>query len=211
MRWAALDTDAVLEEHRARVGHEIGHQAPRCLNVGCGHDHRPGFVNVDRALVPGVDAVATLGDGGLPFADESFSIVLCRDILEHVDVVAALREVHRVVRPGGVVVVSAVHFTSRNLYVDPTHVRGFSVRTFEFFVGATVGGHDRSYYFDFAFDRVEQAEIQFNTLLGNGRYLVWDRVVEPLVNRARAAQDVYEMTFLARLFPAANVVAVLRK
>ena len=34
------------------------------------------------------------------------------------------------------------------------------------------------------------------------------RVVEPLVNSSRMAQDVYEMTFLSRLFPAANVVAI---
>lgn len=211
MSWDPIDLEVVLDRQRRRIDAGARPASRRCLNVGCGDDRRDGFVNVDRVAVDGVDAVAAFGPGGLPFADATFGLALCRDVLEHVDIVPALREIHRVVEPGGSVVISAVHFTSRNLYVDPTHVRGFSVRTFDFFAGATIAGHDRSYYFDFAFDEVERADIQFSTLQGNGRYLVWDRLVEPVVNRAGTLQDLYEMTFVARLFPAANVVAVLRR
>jgi SAM-dependent methyltransferase len=181
----------------------------RLLNIGSGRDRRDGFVNLDISHLPEVDVVASLAGDRLPFPDDTFSVALCRDVLEHVEIVPALREVHRVLAPGGVALISAVHFTSRNLYVDPTHVRGFSVRTFDFFVGGGTG--DRSYYFDFSFDEVVEATIQFMTLLGHGKYLVWDRLVEPVVNSSRIAQDLYELTFLSRLFPAANVIAVLRK
>jgi SAM-dependent methyltransferase len=180
------------------------------LNVGSGRDRRDGFVNLDISPLPEVDVVASLAGDRLPFPDDTFSVALCRDVLEHVEIVPALRELHRVMAPGGVALISAVHFTSRNLYVDPTHVRGFSVRTFDFFVRGG-GTGDRSYYFDFSFDEVVDATIQFMTLLGHGKYLVWDRVVEPLVNSSRVAQDLYELTFLSRLFPAANVIAALRK
>ena len=185
-------------------------RSARLLNIGCGRDRRDGFLNVDIAPLPEVDLVASLGTHRLPFRDDTFDVVLCRDILEHVEVVPAIREVHRVLAPGGAAVISAVHFTSRNLYVDPTHIRGFSVRTFDFFVRGS-GDTDRSYYFDFAFTEVASARVQFMTRLGHGRYLVWDRVVEPLVNAGRIPQDLYELTFASRLFPAANVVAVLRK
>jgi SAM-dependent methyltransferase len=181
------------------------------LNIGSGHDRRAGYVNLDLVPLPGVDVAARLGSAFLPFRDDTFGLVLCRDVLEHVDVVPALQEIHRVTAPGGAVVVSAVHFTSRNLYVDPTHVRGYSVRTIDFFTKGAERRWLREYYFDFAFGALEYAAIQFGTTLGNGRYFLWDRVVEPLVNSSRRAQDVYEMTFLSRLFPAANVVAVLRK
>lgn len=182
----------------------------RLLNIGCGRDSRDGFLNVDIAPLPEVDLVASLGAHCLPFPDDTFDVVLCRDILEHVEIVPAIREIHRVLVPGGAAVISAVHFTSRNLYVDPTHIRGFSVRTFDFFVRGS-GDTDRSYYFDFAYAEVASAHVQFMTRLGHGRYLVWDRVVEPLVNAGRISQDLYELTFASRLFPAANVVAVLRK
>lgn len=189
------------------------------LNVGSGRDHRDGFVNLDLVAIPGVDVAASLGTAPLPFRTDTFGVVVCRDILEHVDVVPAMRDIHRVTAPGGIVIVSAVHFTSRNLYVDPTHVRGFSVRTLEFFAAEPAGtngddageGWRRPYYFDFSFRRIQYATIQFATTLGNGRFLVWDRVVEPCVNARRLTQDIYEMTGLSRAFPAANVVAVLQK
>jgi SAM-dependent methyltransferase len=182
----------------------------RLLNIGCGHDRRHGFVNVDISHLPGVDVVASLTEQSLPFPDATFTVVLCRDVLEHVDIVPALRELHRVLAPGGTVVISAVHFTSRNLYVDPTHVRGFSVRTFDFFVKGS-SRTNRSYYFDFSFAQVLESTIQFSSLLGRGRLLLWDRLVEPLVNSRSLVQDLYELTFASRLFPAANVIAVLRK
>lgn len=182
----------------------------RLLNIGCGRDRRDKYVNLDIFPLVEVDVVASLGTQSLPFADDTFGVVLCRDVLEHVEIVPALREVHRVLAPGGAVVISAVHFTSRNLYVDPTHVRGFSVRTFDFFV-TDAGRRDRSYYFDFGYSELVESSIQFMTLLGRGRYLVWDRLVEPLVNARPILQELYELTFASRLFPAANVIAVLRK
>ena len=201
-----------LEErlHEALAASAGSGRPARLLNVGSGRDRRQGFVNLDISTLPEVDVVAALGRAPLPFRDDTFSVVLCNDVLEHVDVVPALREIHRVTAPGGTVVISAVHFTSRSLYVDPTHVRGFSVRTFDYFVGEETR-LDRSYYFDFAFGGVDRASIQFSSLLGRGKYLVWDRLVEPLVNSSRLSQDLYELTFLSRLFPAANVIAVLRK
>ena len=203
-----VDLDETLRLVVAR-SRESGGSA-RLLNIGCGRDRRAGFLNVDFVPLPEVDLVASLGSQRLPFRDDTFDVVLCRDILEHVDVVPAIREVHRVLAPGGAAVISAVHFTSRNLYVDPTHIRGFSVRTFDFFVKGS-GDTDRSYYFDFAFAEVSSANVQFMTRLGHGRYLVWDRFIEPLVNAGRIPQDLYELTFASRIFPAANVVAVLRK
>ena len=193
-----------------RLVTSLSAKGPR-LNLGSGGDRREGWVNLDLVPIPGVDVAASLGTSPLPFRDGTFGLVLCRDVLEHVDVVAALREVHRVTAPGGLVVISAVHFTSRNLYVDPTHVRGYSVRTVEFFAGGGDQAWLKHYYFDYAFSGVDYAAIQFNTTLGNGRFFLWDRLVEPAVNARRWAQDLYEMTFLSRMFPAANVVAVLRR
>ena len=177
------------------------------LNVGCGHDVWPGWVNTDVADLPGVDVVCALGEDKLPYPDGHFDVIVARDVLEHVDLIPALAELHRVLGDGGRLIISTVHFTSRNLWIDPTHRRGFSLRTLDMFVA----GGDRSYYFDFAFSAIEDVTLQMNDGDGPGRWLLWHRLAEPIINRSRLIQDVYEATFLARLFPGGNVLAVLRR
>ncbi len=117
----ALNSAAFLLAH-LRPDHQL-------LDVGCG----PGSITVDlAALVPqgrvlGVDAVATVLDQGraaaqarglsnvtfepadvyqLPYPDNSFDVVYAHQVLQHVArPVEALTEMHRVLRPGGLVAV----------------------------------------------------------------------------------------------------------
>jgi SAM-dependent methyltransferase len=175
------------------------------LNLGCGLDIRPGYVNVDVAPLPGVDVVHDLNELPLPLRDAAFDEVLCKDVLEHLDYVPLLREIHRVLRPGGRLLVESPHFTSRAYPLDPTHRHAFSVGTFEFFVSG--GKYARDYYFDFRFARSEGARLVFHRY----RWQPWNYLVEPLVNVSPAVQEFYEETFLSRLFPAANVRVTLVK
>jgi SAM-dependent methyltransferase len=177
----------------------------RRLNLGCGRDIRPGYVNLDVAALPGVDVVHDLSKP-LPFADGEFEEILCKDVLEHLDYVPVLREVHRVLRLDGRLHVEGPHFTSAAAYVDPTHRTAFSIQTFEFFV-ASEGFADRSYYFDFAFSAVLSARIVFHRY----RWQPWNYLLQPLVNLTPGMQAFYEETFLSRLFPAANIQVVLVK
>ncbi len=79
---------------------------PRCdyLNVGCGPNVRPGFVNLDSEWVPGID-LCWDATTRLPFADGALSGIFSEHFLEHLPFEAAdgvLREMRRVLRPGGV-------------------------------------------------------------------------------------------------------------
>jgi SAM-dependent methyltransferase len=180
---------------------------PTRVNLGCGTDIRPGWVNLDSAPLPGVDVVHDLSAGQLPFEDASVDEVLAKDVLEHVDLVPVMRDLHRVLRPGGVLRIVGPHFTSAAAWVDPTHRTAFSVDTFGFFAGAGGGPFSRSYYFDFQFAAVERTRLVFHRY----RWLPWNYAVEPLVNRAPGVQRWYEESFLSRLFPAANVDVTLRR
>lgn len=174
------------------------------LNLGCGTDIRPGHVNLDVAALPGVDVVHDLGELPLPFDDARFDAVVCKDILEHLDYPPVLRELHRILRPGGRLEITSPHFTSRAAYLDPTHRTSFSIDTLRFFVAGDEFAA-RSYYFDFAFASVASARIVFHRY----RWQPWNYLLEALVNRSHALQVAYESTGLAGLFPAANVEVTL--
>ena len=176
------------------------------LNLGCGRDIRPGYVNLDSADLPGVDVVHDLSRLPLPFEDGRFDHVLCNDVLEHLDYPPVLGEIHRVLRPGGRVEVRSPHFTARSVYLDPTHRTAFSIDTLRFFVTEDAFA-TRSYYFAFHFSRVERARIVFHRYRGQP----WNYVLEALVNRSPRAQALYEDTGISRLFPASNIEVVLVK
>jgi SAM-dependent methyltransferase len=168
------------------------------LNLGCGTDIRTGWVNLDRAALPGVDVVHDLGSLPLPFPSEAFERICAKDVIEHLDYIPLLRELHRILRPGGTLEIQVPHFTSAGNYIDPTHRRKFSVRTFEFFVADSE--FRRDYYFDFKFARIAERRITFL-----GGPLIWNKLVSPLVNAHFKLQKYYELTFASRLFPAENI------
>ena len=72
------------------------------LNLGCSDHIMPGFVNVDIHRLEGVDLVHDLDTMPWPWADGSVGEVFCAHTLEHLlDPLAAMREIRRVLTPGG--------------------------------------------------------------------------------------------------------------
>lgn len=113
------------------------------LDLGCGSRKRPGFIGLDRTTVPGVDLTWNLELLPLPFRAGSFDVVFASHLLEHVtDLNRMLEEVARVLKPGGLLQITVPWAGDLRAFQDPTHVRFFTLRSFEYFVreGATVGG-----------------------------------------------------------------------
>ncbi len=127
------------------------------LEIGAGAvPHVPGAVRLDLAPACRPDVVAD-ANRTLPFRNDSFDIVGAYDVLEHVDdLVRVVEEVHRVLRPGGVLQVTTPHFSSANAYTDPTHRRALGLRSFDYFAP----GHPLGYYSDAQF-RVRAARLMF--------------------------------------------------
>jgi ubiquinone/menaquinone biosynthesis C-methylase UbiE len=169
------------------------------LNLGCGTDIREGWINLDVAALPGVDVRHDLQDLPLPFADECFSEILCKDILEHLEYIPLLKDLHRILKPGGVVEIIVPHFSSINSVIDPTHCKLFSASTFDFFTR----NHPRNYYFDFAFQRIQSIRITFGKSPLN-------RILSCWVNASNMNRRKYERS-LARFFPAGRIEVELVK
>lgn len=180
--------------------------ARRQLAIGCGHDARPGWVNLDIADLPGVDVVHDLEVLPLPFPDEAFEYIEAIDILEHLrEWTSVMAELHRILAPGGTLHVEGPHFTSYTWPTDPTHRRAFAINTFEYFTQASF--HDRGYYFDFSFAAVTKRHIGFQRVW----FQPWNGLIEWLVNRHRKMQGFYESTGFSRLFPAHKVIVELTR
>jgi SAM-dependent methyltransferase len=113
----------------------------RLLDVGCGSawlgnhfDHYTGIEasaeETARAVARGLNVVQGDANDPLPFEDASFDAVMLKDVLEHLQhPVSAVREVHRVLRPGGRVYASSPD-AQRWVWDDYTHVRPFSRKAY---------------------------------------------------------------------------------
>ena len=184
--------------------------AKKKLNLGCGNDIRSGWINLDSSALPGVDVVHNIERVPLPFTDGMFQEILCQDVLEHIDYIPVLKDLHRILEPGGILRIRVPHFTSRNNFVDPTHKKQFSVSTFSYFTQneQDTKSAERQYYFDFHFSRIVSVELTFDRW---SRLFLLNRLVGPIVNRNRRFQMLYEASGWSRLFPAQNILVSIVK
>ncbi len=110
----------------------------RALDLGCGGRKLPGAVGVDSLALPGVDVVHNLGSFPWPFADGSFDLVISNHYLEHAnDVLATLGEIHRILAPGGRVVLQVPYFRSVDAMSDPTHRHFFTAASLDYVIAGT--------------------------------------------------------------------------
>ncbi len=182
------------------------------LNLGCGLDIKEGggWINLDVANIPGCDVVYNIENLPLPFPNNHFEEILCNDILEHIEYTSVLKDLHRVLAPGGIMHIRVPHFTSKNNAIDPTHKRIFSIETFDFFCNGTTKGNKagRYMYPDFVFNVAQAPHLTFEHSL---KFFWYNKIIERWVNTSRERQQLYESTGLSHLFPAQNILISLVK
>ena len=106
----------------------------RILDVGCGINKRPGCIGVDQNPASCVDVVVDLEHFPYPFADCSVDRIIAIHVIEHLDdVIGAMQEFHRVVRPGGTVWIETPHYTDFSSFCDPTHKAHLNSFSFRYF------------------------------------------------------------------------------
>jgi SAM-dependent methyltransferase len=166
------------------------------LNLGSGGRPLEGYVNVDsNPRAPGVDVVHDLDEYPWPFETESADEVFMDNCLEHlIDHNRAMKEIYRILKPGGVAKIIVPHFTWQFAFHDPTHRHFFGYNTF-FYYARDCG------YFDFKF-----SSCKVKIIFGK-RLSFWNIILEPIFNRF---PNVYEQSPL-RMFPALMVDAELIK
>lgn len=103
------------------------------LDIGCGAHKQPGTIGIDRRPLPDVDVVSDF-ERGLPFREGTIAAAYLIHSIEHMrDLLTFMEELYRVCAPGAKVHVRTPYYASRNAFVDPTHVRFMTEKSFEYF------------------------------------------------------------------------------
>jgi len=173
----------------------------RILHIGCGPNSKDGDVGIDILEGPAVDIVHDLNLFPWPIDDDEFDVVLCKDVLEHLlDIPQTLREISRVARDGATIHISVPTGTSPDLFTDPTHIRGFGFRSFDYF------DPDKPLYsYGYSDLRIRVESFEFVSI--EGRLLrLPDKVMTAVANRFPKH---YELR-LCHLYPMRTLRFVLR-
>jgi ubiquinone/menaquinone biosynthesis C-methylase UbiE len=124
------------------------------LNLGCGRNALPGWTNLDRVALRGVDVVADL-EAPLPFAADSVETLLMCHVLEHIkDALGLMQELHRIAQPGAQLQVHVPFGASDDAWEDPTHVRPYFLRSFSYFAQPFYSRADYGYRGDWQPERI---------------------------------------------------------
>ena len=154
----------------------------RVLDVGCGVNKYPGAVGIDSNAASKADVICNLDRFPWPLAARSFDEIRAIHVIEHLtDVVAAMEEFHRLLRPGGRLRIETPHYTDYSSFCDPTHRHHLNSFSFRYF-GEDHGGFGYYSKARFRETKVRVTLLRFWKLLG----------FEFLVNRSRAFRRFWE-------------------
>ena len=107
----------------------------KIINLGCGSTKIPGSVAVDAVYIEGyTDVVHNLEITPYPFESNSIDEIHFYHVLEHLhEPIKKIEELHRILKPGGILYMRVPHFSSNGAFTDITHIRPFSYFSFDIF------------------------------------------------------------------------------
>lgn len=107
----------------------------KILDLGCGNSKEEGALGIDYCSSPGVDIVHDLDVYPWPLENDSFDLVVCKHIIEHLDnVIKAMEEIHRILKKGGTAKIYTPHISNIMSFKDPTHKWHFTCGSFDYFI-----------------------------------------------------------------------------
>jgi len=119
------------------------------LNVGCGADLKVGWVNLDKQHIHADGFEFDLSDiprERLPFEDGSVGKILMSHVIEHLaNPLEVMQELWRVATNGCELVIRVPHGGNDEAWIDPTHLRPYFPRSFNYF------SQPKYYKFDYGY------------------------------------------------------------
>ena len=109
---------------------KIKNQKKSMLNIGCGKNYRKNWINLDLHSKK-AEVIHDLNKFPYPFKDNTFEHILAAGIMEHLDnPLKTMKELWRISKPNGTIMIKVPYFTSYTAWVDITHKRPFTYNSF---------------------------------------------------------------------------------
>ena len=103
------------------------------IDLGGRFGSPPGYLAVDQRDTP---IIADL-NGTWPMADNSVGVVRAADVFEHLrDPIHTMKELYRVLAPGGYALIQVPSTDGRGAFQDPTHVSYWNENSFLYYTNA---------------------------------------------------------------------------
>ncbi len=161
------------------------------LNLGSGNEYKQGYVNIDWQPLTKPDVMHNLNSFPYPFPDNSFELIEAFHVFEHLDrPFDVMKEMHRILKPGGVLHIEVPHFSRGFSHAE--HMHGFDI-TFPLYFNKnfTVSGY---FGVDFELQKMELHWLAFFHLLP---YMGYGKIMIGLLRGVNAV-----VSFLANISPA---------
>ena len=158
------------------------------LNLGSGNDKSiKGAITIDLNINTIPHIVNDLNKIPWPFKDNTFEIIYCKDVIEHLeDIVKTLEEIHRIAKNGAKIYITIPHFSCYNSYSDPTHLHHLGLLFLDYFTG----NNKWDFY----------TKIRFKKL--KGELIFYPKLKNKLIWRIANRYPVFYEEHLAWIFPA---------
>lgn len=137
------------------------------VDLGCGKLKEKGCIGLDVSKNVRPDIVADL-TSSIPLKTSCVDEAHCNHFLEHTDFMPVIEQIHRIMKPGGIVHVTVPYYSSKDFFTYPTHKTSFTEHTFHKYFSS---GGELNFY---SHVRFEVLKIRFN-YSGFGKFLPFKR------------------------------------
>lgn len=169
------------------------------LDIGCGFNKRKDALGIDKNPQAPADIHHDLNVFPYPLENDTFDDIQMINVLEHLqDIVSVMEEIYRVARHGARLYISVPHFSGVDHFTDPTHLRSFSSKSFDYFVPGTE-------LFEYKYSKTAQFKKVFCYIGGETAKPFWKN---PLLYWLNKNKDLYERRF-AFFYPQMTIYFIL--
>lgn len=126
------------------------------VNIGCGHDLRKDWINVDKSPLVGADHVMDVNqDRWMVHNHNKASEIYMSHVLEHLtNPLFVLEQLWCIAKPGALLYVRVPYGSSDNAWEDQTHVRPYFLGSFSYFSQMHYRGADYGYRGDWEIEQI---------------------------------------------------------